>query len=110
MTSFLGRHQCWETAQVVRAQKGLETDSVERSPSTMTQTHVARYQKLKRTLMTYIAEHVQNQQKIPDVLRKLQIIYSAHKKLSKLFQRRKYVQNSNEFLYLALKKSQMFRK
>ena len=56
LTSFSGRLQCWGTAQVVRAQKGFETDSAERSPSTMTQTHVARYQTLKRTLMSYIAE------------------------------------------------------
>ena len=56
LTSVSGPHQCWETAQVVLAQKGFETDSAERSPSTMTQTHVARYQTLKRTLMSYIAE------------------------------------------------------
>ena len=42
---FPGQLQCWETLEGP-AQRGLETDSAEPSPSMMIRTHVARYQQL----------------------------------------------------------------
>ena len=56
---FPGQLQCWETLDG-RAQRGLETDSAEPSPSMMTRTHVARYQKLNffgRTGLKAITKH-----------------------------------------------------
>jgi len=48
LTESTGQLQCWETLVVPAAQRGLETDSAEHSPSMMIRTHEARCRQLQR--------------------------------------------------------------
>ena len=100
---FSDRLRCWET-RVVPGQKGLETDSAEPFPSTTTQTHAARWQRLKRTPWSYLAKSTENTKCSEKNCALIEIIMnSADKKKPK---RRKFVQNINEFLTFLLKSLQ----